>query len=58
MWAKDYFLKYPRSDIVRTGYVAEASPGSKRYEINDEGWAVLESHSVQVDDDYINQILP
>ena len=53
MWAKDYFLKYPWSDIVRAGYVAEAPAGSKRYEITDEGWAVIESIRFSGEDDIL-----
>jgi predicted transcriptional regulator len=43
---------------VHNGYVAEAPPGSGRYEITDEGWAVVKSNTVEVDDDYIDTILP
>ena len=53
-----HLLCDPWREIVRNGYVAEAPPGNGWYEITDKGWAVLESHSVKVDDDYINQILP
>jgi hypothetical protein len=44
-----YILTYPWSEIVRTGYVAEAPPGSGMYEITAEGWVVVESKPVEVD---------
>ncbi len=55
--AEAYLLTYPWSEIVRAGYVAEAPPGSGMYEITAEGW-VVESKPVEIDDDYINTILP
>ena len=47
-------------EIARTGYVSEATwPwGNGWFEITDDGWAVLESNTVKVDDDYISTILP
>ena len=39
-----YLLTYPWSEIVRAGYVAEAPPGSERFEITAEGWAVVMSY--------------
>jgi len=53
-----HLFDYPWREIVRAGYIAEAPPGSGRYEITDEGWAVVKSNTVEVDDDYIDTILP
>jgi hypothetical protein len=45
-------------ELASTGYIAEAPRGNKWHEITDKGWAVLESNTVKVDDDYIDTILP
>ena len=46
------------AEIVHAGYVAEAPPGSGRYEITNEGWDAVKSNTVEVDNDYISTILP
>ena len=48
----------PWWEIVHNGYVAEAPPGSGRYEITNEGWDAVKSNTVEVDNDYISTILP
>jgi hypothetical protein len=44
--AELYLLTYPWSEIMCSGYVAEAPPGSGMYEITAKGWV-----AIQVDDD-------
>jgi hypothetical protein len=48
-----YILTYLWPEIVRTGYVAEAPPGSGRYQITDEGWGVVEGIKFRGDDGYL-----
>jgi hypothetical protein len=46
-------------EIARTGYIAEAPPGTGEYEITDKGWAVVQRNRVKDDiDDHIAKIFP
>jgi hypothetical protein len=55
--AERYLLCLPWWEIVHNGYVAEAPSGSGKYEITDEGWAVVESNTGEVDfDDLVAKI--
>lgn len=47
-------LSYTWHSIVHNGYAVEAPPGSKRYEITDVGWAVVEHYIVHG----LNDLLP
>jgi len=56
-------MTHPRSTLDyapegRAHAYAEAPPASRRYEITPEGWAVVESNTVEIDIDHIDKIFP
>ena len=53
-----YLLDKPWDEIERNGYVTKAPRGRRWYEISAEGWAVVDSMTLEVDGDHITWSLP
>ena len=53
-----YLLDEPWDEIERNGYVTKAPRGLRWYEISAEGWAVVDSMTLEVDGDHITWSLP